>query len=124
VAYDERLAERVRHLIAARPDFAERKMMGGLCFMVGGKMCCGVSGAALLVRVGRDGYAAALAEPQVRPMDLAGRSPQGFVLVDAAACRSDKALAAWVKRGVAIAEAAKDEKPAARRKRSAAKSAH
>ncbi len=113
MAYDERTAERVRRLLEGREDVAEIRMMGGLCFMVGGHMACGVSGDALLVRVGREGYAAALALPHVRPMELAGRRPGGFVFVDPEGHRDDAALAAWVQRGVAVAAALPPKKPAA-----------
>jgi TfoX/Sxy family transcriptional regulator of competence genes len=104
MAYDEKSAERVRRALAGRREVVEKKMMGAACFMVGGNMCCGVTGEALLVRVGADAYPKTLAEPHVRPMEFAGRRPKGFVLVDPEGWRSDKALAAWVKRGVDFAQ--------------------
>jgi TfoX/Sxy family transcriptional regulator of competence genes len=100
VAYDEGMAERVRSVLAARRDVVEKKMMGGICFMVNGSMCCGVSASSLMVRVGRDAYPRMLAEPHVRPLEFAGRRPAGFVLVDRAGCRTDAALATWIRRGV------------------------
>ncbi len=116
MAYDERTAERVRRLLAGRENVAEIRMMGGLCFMVGGHMACGVSGDALLVRVGRDGYAAALAQPHVRPMEFGGRRPGGFVFVDPEGHRDDAALAAWVQRGTDVAAALPPKKPASEKK--------
>jgi TfoX N-terminal domain len=103
MAYDEAVAERVRRVLGRRRGVAEKKMMGGVCFMLGGAMCCGVTGAAVMIRVGREGYAAALSEPHVRPLAFGGRSPQGFVLVDPPGYRSDAALARWIARGVAVA---------------------
>jgi len=100
VAYDARTADRVRSILSGRRDVAERKMMGGLCFMVGGSMCCGVSRSALMVRVGRDAYERTLTRPHVRPLEFAGRRPTGFVLVDPAGYRTDTELTAWIRRGI------------------------
>lgn len=73
-------------------------MMGAVCFMVGGAMCCGVSGQALMVRVGREEYQRALTEPYVRPMEVGGRRPTGFVRVDPEGFAAEAALEAWVAR--------------------------
>lgn len=75
-------------------------MVGGLSFVVGGSMCCGVTGSALMIRVGAEGRERALAEPHVRPMEFAGKRLAGFVCVDPAGYRSDAALTAWVQRGL------------------------
>jgi hypothetical protein len=73
MAYDEKIAERVRKLLSRRPDVAERKMTGGLCFMVRGHMCCSVSGrGGLMVRVGANDQGAALTEPHVQSIEMAG----------------------------------------------------
>src|SRR5262249_9517690 len=67
---------------ASRPDVAERTMMGGLCFMVGGHMCCSVSGrGGLMVRVGSNAQDTALREPHVQPIEMAGRTMPGFVRI-------------------------------------------
>jgi TfoX/Sxy family transcriptional regulator of competence genes len=100
MAYDEKTAERVRRALSGRRDVVERKMMGGLCFMVSGSMCCGVTGSALMVRVGRGAYLRMLAEPHVRPLEFAGRRPTGFVLVDPEGYRTDPALVTWIQRGI------------------------
>lgn len=100
MAYDEKLAQRVRQVVATRGDISERKMMGALCFMAGGHMCCGVTGSELMIRVGRDAYERTLAERHVRPMEIGSRQATGFVLVDAAGFRSDVALAEWIRRGI------------------------
>lgn len=100
MAYDEALAGRLRQVLAGHRGIAERKMMGALCFMAGGHMCCGVKDSALMIRVGRDAYVRTLAEPHVGPMEIAGRPTTGFVLVNAAGLQSDAAMAEWIKRGI------------------------
>jgi hypothetical protein len=105
MAYDEGLAERVRVLLANRPDYSEKKMFGGIAFMLGGHMACGISGDGLMLRVGKEAYAAALAEPHVGEFGPAGRPMTGWVLVDAVGLTEDGDLAAWVARGAAIAAA-------------------
>ena len=99
--YSPETAERVRRFLSARDDVEEKRMVGGgLSFMVAGRMCCGVTGDALMVRVGADDAAAALAEPHVTPMTLGGRSLDGYVLVAPEGHADDAALAAWVSRGL------------------------
>lgn len=99
MAYDKNLAARVRGCLSDASELREQAMMGALCFMVGGHICCGVTGVALMVRVGRDTYDAALAEDHVRPMEISGRKPRGFVLVDPPGIISDQALDRWIARG-------------------------
>jgi hypothetical protein len=82
MAYDEKTAGRVRKFLSARPDVVEKKLMGGLCFMVKGHMCCSVSGkGGLLIRVGSDAHQLMLGEPHVEPMEMRGRIMTGFVRV-------------------------------------------
>jgi TfoX/Sxy family transcriptional regulator of competence genes len=81
VAYDEKLAARVRTLLADRTNVTERKMFGGLTFMVAGHMCCGVNGDELIVRLDPDHEDDAFARPHARPMDFTGRPMRGFVTV-------------------------------------------
>jgi TfoX/Sxy family transcriptional regulator of competence genes len=100
MGYDEKTAERVRRILAGRARVVEKRMVGGVSFMVKGSMCCGVTSAALMVRVGRGAYHQALARPHVRPMKFAGRPLAGFVCVDPAGYRTDAALARWVQRGI------------------------
>jgi TfoX/Sxy family transcriptional regulator of competence genes len=103
VAYDENLAARVRTLLAHRTDVGERKMFGGLTFMVAGHMCCGVNGDELIVRLDPDGEADALAEPDARPMDFTGRPMRGFVTVQPEGLKGAQ-LNQWVREAVARAE--------------------
>jgi TfoX/Sxy family transcriptional regulator of competence genes len=102
VAHDAALQARIRAIIANRSDVEEKRMVGGMSFVVGGQLCVGVSGDALLVRVGPAAYEAALAEPDVRPLTFGGKHPKGYVLVDPPAVRSDRELRAWVERGLAF----------------------
>jgi TfoX/Sxy family transcriptional regulator of competence genes len=98
--YDQHAAERVRQLLSGRRDVVEKRMVGGLSFIVNGSMCCGVTGTALMVRVGAEGREAALAQPHVLPMKLGGRPLAGFVCVDPEGYRSKAALDAWVQKGI------------------------
>jgi TfoX/Sxy family transcriptional regulator of competence genes len=102
VPYDEGLAERVRELLADRPDLTEKKMFGGIGFMLGGNMCCGVLGDELVARLGPDSETA-LAETHVRPFDFTGRPMSGFVLVGPGATETDDDLDRWVARCEAFA---------------------
>ncbi|MCA9688131.1 MAG: TfoX/Sxy family protein [Myxococcales bacterium] len=102
MAYDEALADRVRSQLARKRGLSERKMFGGLAFMLQGNMCCGVIKDELMVRVGADGQDDALAQPHARPMDFTGRPMKGMIYVEAAGLRTDAALGAWVARGVAF----------------------
>ena len=103
MAYDEGLAQRIREALSDRSDVVEKKMFGGLCFMVGGAMCCGLTKTDFMVRVGSAGYADALAQPHVRPMDFTGRPLKGLVYVASAEIASDAGLSSWVALGVASA---------------------
>ena len=103
MAFDEGLGERVRALFDGAPDVTERRMFGGLAFLVAGNLACGIIGVDLLVRVSRDDYDATLARPHARPMDFTGRPMRGFVVVDAGALDEDDELASWVQRGCAFA---------------------
>lgn len=98
MAYDEKLADRVRNTLAGRKGLAEKKMFGGISFMLNGKMCCGVVKDDLVIRVGPERYEKALAEPYVRPMDYTGHPLRGFVFVSPPGYQTDEALANWVER--------------------------
>ena len=78
MAYDEKLAARVRDLLPGGNGLTERKMFGGLAFMLGGNMCCGVHGDELIVRVGPDRHEEALRSKHARPMHLTGRPMNGL----------------------------------------------
>ena len=103
MAYDEQLAERVRRLLAQHDGLVEKRMFGGLSFILRGNMCCGVVRDDLVIRVGREEYGTLLAEPHARPMDFTGRPLRGFVYVGPDGYRSDGALEKWLERGVDFA---------------------
>ncbi len=100
MAYDEQLADRVRTVLASEREVGERKMFGGLAFMVAGHMCCGVLGEELMVRLERDEAERALDEPHTRPMDFTGRPMRGFLYVSAEGIADDSSLRQWVQRAV------------------------
>lgn len=100
MAYDEKLADRIRKVLSAHSGLSEKRMFGGIAFMLRGNMCCGVVKDDLMVRVGPGQYEKLLAEPHARPMDFTGRPMTGFVYVGPGGYRSDQALAKWVERGV------------------------
>jgi TfoX-like protein len=118
MAYDEKTAARVRKALAGRRDVVEKKLMGGLCFMTQGGMCCSVSGkGGLLVRVDIEAMDRVLLEPHVKPMEMAGRVMRGFVRVAPDGYRTDAALRKWVERGVNAAAARPVKKKARKTKR-------
>jgi TfoX/Sxy family transcriptional regulator of competence genes len=96
VAYDERLAARVREMLAETVPAAERTMFGGLSFMVNGHMCCGIIRDELVLRLGVVRAQRALGEPHVRPMDFTGRPLKGFVFVSPRVIRTEAMLRHWV----------------------------
>jgi TfoX/Sxy family transcriptional regulator of competence genes len=104
VAYDEDLAARVRALLSERNDVIEKRMFGGLTFMVAGHMCCGVNRDELIVRLSREDAEAAKARPHARPMDFTGRPMRDFVSVSPEGLKG-RALRGWVEAAIAGAEA-------------------
>jgi TfoX/Sxy family transcriptional regulator of competence genes len=100
MAYDEMLAERVRSAAGDEPGLSERKMFGGIAFLLHGNMACGIVGDELMVRVGPDAWEDALREPHAREMDFTGRSMRGMVYVSADGLAEDRDLATWVGRGL------------------------
>jgi hypothetical protein len=119
--YSELLADRIRAALAARTDVIEKKMFGGIAFMVAGSMACGIVGKDLMARVGPDRYEDALSRPHARLMDFTGRPLRGFVLVGAPGIRTDRALQKWIDETVAFAVSQpKRRKPRKRARKSAA----
>ncbi len=104
VAYDEDLANRIRELIAGDPDVTEKKMFGGLAFLVGGNMSVGASSQGdLMVRVDPQDTDALLTRRHTRPFEMRGRELQGWLRVDPEGLRTKRQLDPWVRRGVAYA---------------------
>ena len=101
MAYDEDLANRIRELIATEPGVTEKRMFGGLAFLVGGHMSVSASGqGGLLIHVDRADTDALLAKPHARPMVMRGREMQGWLRVDAEGIQTKRQLERWVARGV------------------------
>jgi TfoX/Sxy family transcriptional regulator of competence genes len=100
MAYDEAVAERVRGALGKNPDVVEKRMFGGIAFMVRGNMCCGVIGDRLMLRVGPKGYETALSRTHARAMDFTGRPMKGFVYVEPAGFPSGRDLKAWIARAM------------------------
>lgn len=98
--YDETLTVRIREILGERSDITERKMFGGVAFLCNGRMCCGVAGPDLVVRVIETEMLRALARPHVRPMDLTGRPLRGFVFVSPPGCQTTASLKEWVAEGL------------------------
>ena len=104
MAYDEKLADKVRKAFSGIMSVTERKMFGGIAFMVRGNMCCGVIDDRLMVRVGPDAYDKATKLAHAGPMDFTGKAMRGFVYVTAKGVRTAGQLRAWVKRGLAFVD--------------------
>jgi TfoX/Sxy family transcriptional regulator of competence genes len=96
MAFDEGLAERVREALQGRPGITERRMFGGLAFLVDGKMFVGILGGELMARVGAERYQDALALPHVRKMDFTGKPMNGYVYIEPQGLAEDETLKAWV----------------------------
>lgn len=104
MAYDEELADRVRVVLADESSLTERKMFGGLAFMIGGNMACGIVKDELMLRLGAEGADAALDEPHVRAMDFTGRPMTGMVYLERAGL-DDAGVRRWVERAAGFARA-------------------
>ncbi len=104
MAYDEDLANRIRELIAGDSDVTEKRMFGGLAFLVGGNMSVAASGqGGLMVRVAREDTETLVRKPHARPFEMRGCAMQGWLRVDPEGVRTKWQLEPWVKRGVAYA---------------------
>ena len=90
MSYDESLASRVREILSSVAGFSEKKMFGGLCFLIHGNMCCGVLQAELVLRLDPKRAQALLSGPHTRPMDFTGRPTKGFVFVEAGGLATDR----------------------------------
>ena len=101
--YDEELAARVRTALAGRDGVTERKMFGGLAFMLGGHMCCGVVKEDLVLRLGPAEAERALEEAHARPMDFTGKPLKGFVYVGPGGLETDGELRGWLERAAGLA---------------------
>jgi hypothetical protein len=101
--YDQALASRIRALLGPLPHLEEKKMFGGVGFLVNARMFCGVHKDSLIVRVGYDHYASSLALPFCKPFDITGRPMSGWVMVEPPGYTSDSDLGDWVRQGLDFA---------------------
>jgi TfoX/Sxy family transcriptional regulator of competence genes len=102
MAYDLKLAERIRSELEGTPCI-EKKMFGGVGFLVNGNLACGVNKDDLIVRVDPEKHNALLKKPHVRPFDMTGRPMKGWLVVEATGVKTDRQLSAWVKQGIEFA---------------------
>ena len=100
MAYSESLAERIRKRMVKKPGYMERKMFGGVCFLLHGNMACGIINDDVIVRVGKEAYELALALPHTKEFDITGKTMTGWVMVSPAGHGSDEQLEAWLQKGV------------------------
>jgi len=103
VAYDEALAERVREALGDNPEITERKMFGGIAFMLSGNMAVGVSKEDLMIRIDPDDQDEAIAQPGVRVFDMTGRPMKGWILVAPEIIGEETGLQRWVEVGLDFA---------------------
>lgn len=103
MAFSEEVTERLRGLLTMIPGVSEKKMFGGIAFMVNGNMCCGVIGDELIVRLDPDEYDEAIARPHAREFDFSGKPMRGWIYVEAGGFETEKQLGDWVQMGVDFA---------------------
>ena len=97
MAFDEKLVARIRKRLGKHAGLVEKKMFGGVAFLLNGNMCCGVRGGEMIVRLDPGGTDRALQDPHVRAFDLSGRPMRGWILVGRAGLKSAAALGKWVR---------------------------
>lgn len=102
--FDETLAARIRQVVGERSDISERRMFGGLSFLRDGRMCFGIVGQDLVVRVLDDDMPSVLRRAHVRPMDFTGKPLRGFVYVAPRGVATNKQLGEWIGKGLAFTE--------------------
>ena len=103
MAYDEVLAVRIRSELDQQPGLVEKKMFGGVGFMVQGNMACGVHKDMLIVRIGLESYDETMKYPHTRPFDMTGRAMKGWVMVEPGGFTSEAELKEWVAAGLNFA---------------------
>ena len=96
MAYSQELLERIRAVLAGRSDVAEKKMFGGVAFMVNGRMACGPHGDRLIVRIGNEATQKHVGRPHVKPMDFTGKVLKSFATIEPEGIRTEAQLRKWV----------------------------
>jgi len=102
--FDQILAKRIRDELTSISGLEEKKMFGGVGFLIRGNMACGVHKEDLIVRVGPAGYAEALAQSHARPFDMTGRPMAGWIMVSPGGFAADDDFKRWIKQGVEFAQ--------------------
>jgi TfoX/Sxy family transcriptional regulator of competence genes len=115
MAYSEALADRLRNYFSSVRKVEEKKMFGGLCFMVDDKMCVGAVGDELMARIDPETFDAALKKKGVRPMDHSGKSMKGFIFVAPHAIDNEKDLKYWLNEALEFNPKAKSSKKPAKK---------
>ena len=100
MAYDEHTADRIRKALAGKADFEEKKMFGGVAFMVRGHMTVGINKTSLMVRIGKDNHDEFVALPHAHVMDFTKKPMRGFLFVDPDGYQTDADLGAWLGRAL------------------------
>jgi TfoX/Sxy family transcriptional regulator of competence genes len=103
MSYNQSLAQRIRDELSQIPGLQEKKMFGGVAFLVQGNLACGVNGEELIVRVGPKRHAEALSQPHTRPFDMTGRPMSGWIMVAPQGYEAESDLRDWVRQGVEFA---------------------
>ena len=100
---DINLIERIRPMMKRRKGYSEKKMFGGICFMINGNMCVGPWKGSLIVRLDRDNHEQTQSEPYAKPMDITGKVMKGWARIEPAGIATDDDLKGWVNRAVKYA---------------------
>jgi len=103
MAYDEKLAERIRSKLKSRRGIAEKKMFGGVGFLINGNLACGVNKQDLIVRLSDKDFEASLKQAHVRVFDMTGRPMKGWIVVSGQGLANDRTLHSWIEKGVTFA---------------------
>lgn len=116
--FDETLSQRVRGLLKLQPGIVEKRMFGGLGFLLNGNMCCGIWKEFLILRLGPEQGGQALQQPHVRPFDITGKAMTGWVMVEPDGVATVPTLSKWVNRAIGFVEELppKESKPARKKK--------
>ena len=109
MAYDQLLADRVRPLLSRKRNFAEKKMFGGVGFLLRGNMCVGVWKEFLIVRLGVERQEAVMSEPYVLPFDITGKPMRGWAMIEPDGLQNEKNLQRWVEAAVDFVAALPDK---------------
>jgi TfoX/Sxy family transcriptional regulator of competence genes len=117
MAFDEKLNDRIREALSDVPKVEEKRMFGGICYMVNGKMCVGVAGDEMMCRIDPAIYEEALERPGCREMDFTGRPMKGYVFVSNEGMKTKKQLEYWINLCLEFNKKAKSSKRSPKKKK-------